>query len=80
MAQSGRSTRDCSICNMNAILNKGIGQLLFLFSIYIYKGEHCKKQGRIHGYPSRVRVVRGSDREGHRAIWVGAVSSKTPKK
>ena len=26
-----------------------------------------KKQGWIHGYPSRVRVGRGSDREGH---WV----------
>ena len=24
-----------------------------------------EEQGRIHGYPSRVRVGRGSDREGH---------------
>jgi len=42
-----------------------------------------EKQGRIHGYPSRVRVGRGSDREGHWGIWAGAVSSKrskTPKK
>ena len=41
------------------------------------------QQGRIHGYPSRVRVGRGSDGEGHWGIWAGAVSSKrskTPKK
>ena len=29
------------------------------------------KQGRIHGYPSRVRVRRGTD-------WVGAVMRKLP--
>ena len=42
-----------------------------------------KKQGRIHGYPSRVRVGRVSDGAGHWSIWAGAVSSKcskTPKK
>ena len=41
------------------------------------------KQGRIHGYPSRVRVGRGSDGEDHWGIGAGAVSSKrsvTPKK
>ena len=29
--------------------------------------ELIEKQGRIHGYPSRVRVGRGSDGNGH---WV----------
>ena len=41
------------------------------------------KQGRIHGYPSHVRVGRGTDGEGHWGIWTGAVGSKcskTPKK
>ena len=41
------------------------------------------KQGRIQGYPSRVRVGRGSEGEGHWGIWAGEVSSKhskTPKK
>ena len=38
-----------------------------------------KKEGRIHGYPSRVWVGRGSDKEGHLSVWAGAVSSKTPK-
>ena len=42
-----------------------------------------KKQGRIRGYPSRVRGGRSSVGEGHLGIWAGAVSSKiskTPKK
>ena len=46
-------------------------------------GGEVDKQGRIHGYPSRVRVGWGSDGEGRKSIWVGAVgseSSKTPKK
>ena len=38
-----------------------------------------KKQGRIHGYPSRVRLGRGSDGEGYRGVWAGAGSSKTLK-
>ena len=40
------------------------------------------EQGRIHGYPSRVRVGRSSDGEGHWGIWagVGSKRSKTPKK
>ena len=38
------------------------------------------EQGRLHGYPSRVRVGRGGDGEGHWDIWAGAESSKTPKK
>ena len=33
-----------------------------------------KKQGRIHSYPSRVRVGRGSDRKCHLDIWAGAVT------
>ena len=33
------------------------------------------KQGRIHGYQSRVRVDRGHI-EGHQIIWTGAVRSK----
>ena len=38
----------------------------------------CKKQGRIHGYPSRVRVGRGCI-WGHSIIWAGAVRPKTAK-
>ena len=41
------------------------------------------KQGRIHGYPCRVRVGRSGAGEGHWVILAGAVcskSSKTPKK
>ena len=34
-----------------------------------------KKQGRIHGYRSRVRVGRAHI-EGHQTIWAGAVRSK----
>ena len=39
-----------------------------------------EKQGRIHSYPSRVRVGRGSDGEGHWGIWAGAVSFKNAEK
>ena len=38
-----------------------------------------KKQGRIHGYSSRVWVGRGLNR-GHHIIWAGAVRPKTAKK
>ena len=38
-----------------------------------------QKQGRIHGYPSRVRVGRGCIWD-HLIIWVGAVRPKTAKK
>ena len=37
-----------------------------------------EKQGRIHGYPSRVRVGRGPIC-GHSIIWVGTVRPKTAK-
>ena len=37
------------------------------------------KQGRIHGYPIRVRVSRSSAGEGHQSIWAGAVGSKSSK-
>ena len=37
-----------------------------------------KEQGRIHGYPSRVRVGRGRN-WGHQIIWAGAVKPKIPK-
>ena len=37
------------------------------------------KQDRIHGYPSRKRVGRGIEGEGHCGIWAGAVSSKSSK-
>ena len=35
------------------------------------------KKDRIHGYPSRVLVGRGSDGEDQWDIWAGAVSSKS---
>ena len=37
------------------------------------------EQGRIYGFPSRVRVGKGSDGKGHRGSWAGAVSSKSSK-
>ena len=46
-------------------------------------GERLSKQGRIHGYPSRMRVGRSIAGEGHQGICAGAVcskSTKTPKK
>ena len=49
---------------------------------HCFKSKHFK-QGRIHGYPSRVQVGRSSAGEGHLGIWAGAVASKiskTPKK
>ena len=48
-----------------------------------FQGKIGKKQGRIHGYPSRVPVGRCSAGEGHWSIWAGAMgpkSSKTLKK
>ena len=36
------------------------------------------KQGRIHGYPSRVGVGRGSDKIDQPSSWAGAVSPKPP--
>ena len=37
-----------------------------------------KKQGRIHGYLSRVRVGRGSDEIDQLISWAGAVTQKPP--
>ena len=39
-----------------------------------------KKQGRIHGYWSRVRVGRGSDENVNQSIWAGAVRQEPPVK
>ena len=36
------------------------------------------KQGRIHGWPSRVRVGRGSDEIDQLGSWAGAVTPKPP--
>ena len=47
------------------------------------KSKNVLKQGRIHGYPSRVRVGRSLAGEGHWVIWARAICSKslkTPKK
>ena len=35
-----------------------------------------REQGRIHGYPSRVRVGRGSDEIDQLDDWAGAVTPK----
>ena len=45
----------------------------------MHKIISLKKQGRIHGFPSHVRVGRGSDRECHWGISAGAVNSKRQK-
>ena len=39
-----------------------------------------KKQGRIHGYPSRERVGRSSAGEGYWVIWAGAIKLKNAEK
>ena len=44
-----------------------------------YQNWRYLKQGRIHGYPSRVRVGRGHIRD-HSIIWAGAVRPKNKKK
>jgi len=38
------------------------------------------KQGRIHGYPSRVWVGKGSDGIYQPSSWAGAVTQKSPVK
>ena len=43
-----------------------------------YYAQKIKEQGRIHGYLSRVRLDRGSDKSGLQSIWVGAVMQKPP--
>ena len=43
-----------------------------------HKRRLKEKQGRIHGYPSRVRVGRGHIR-GHLIIWAEAVRQKIAK-
>ena len=40
--------------------------------------ERLIKQGRIHGYPSCVRVGRGSDEIDQPSSWAGAVTQKSP--
>ena len=37
-----------------------------------------QKQGRIHGYPSSVRVGRGNDEIDQPSNWAGAVTPKPP--
>ena len=53
-------------------------QVLFCFGQWAGDGA-VVKQGRIHGYPSRMRVGRGHN-WGHQIIWAGAVRPKTTKK
>ena len=48
-------------------------------SAYIRVHATEKEQGRIHGFPSRVRVGRGHI-WGHQSFWAGAVRSKKQKK
>ena len=40
------------------------------------QSEFSSEQGRIHGYPSRVRVGRGSDEFEQPSSWAGAVTPK----
>ena len=52
----------------------GTYQFLVADSLLDNSGK-IKKQGRIHGYQSCVRVGRGNI-SGHQTIWAGAVTSK----
>ena len=49
------------------------------FIICLQSEQNVHQQGRIHGYPSRLRVGRGCI-WGHLIIWEGAVRPKTTKK
>ena len=49
-------------------------------SILKHRLIEMKVKTEQNGYPSRVRVGRGSDKEGHLGIWAGAVSSKCWKR
>ena len=44
----------------------------------MYKRKKMKKQGRIHGYLSRVQVGRESDEINQPSSWAGAVTPKPP--
>ena len=44
----------------------------------IQKQKNMVKQGRIYGYPSRVRVGRGSDEINQLGSWAGAVTPNPP--
>ena len=50
----------------------------YLLAIHIRTNSRFKSQGRIHGYPSRVRVGRGRI-WGHFIIWARAMRPKTAK-
>ena len=50
------------------------GKLLDQFPIFL----SALKQGRIHGYPSHVRVGRGSDEVDQLGSWAGAGAPKPP--
>ena len=50
--------------------------MLMILALHGERPKVVQKQGRIQSNPSLVQVGRGSDREGHWGIWVGAVKSK----
>ena len=64
----------CSNVNISIWLLK-LFIVLFLSLLILLEWKH----GRIHGYPSHVRVGRSSAGEGHQGTWAGAVCSKGPK-
>ena len=55
-----------------------IQSMLIFFKLSRLEPKMTQEQGRIHGYPSRVRVGRGCI-WGHLITWAGAVRPKTTK-
>ena len=64
-------------CRQDSNLRFCVKGLLFLQAAWDLQWFKSK-QGRIHGYPSRVQVGRGRNL-GHQIIWAGAVKPKTAK-
>ena len=57
---------------------RGSGRMQYAVGALEVQCDNMRKQGRIHGYPSRVWVDRGRI-WGHLVTWAGAVRAKTAK-
>ena len=65
--------------NQNDLCSKLSIELITIETVVYLLLAREKKQGRIQGYPSGVRVGRGSDGERYWGFWAGAVRSKCSK-
>ena len=69
-----------SSCLAPSCITSSLHRILSLLfpAIPCFSSYLCNKQGRIHGWPSRVRVGRGSDEIDQLGSWAGAVTPKPP--